>query len=317
MKNKITSKLLLILVFALFVGMALGRGSKDEDSGKKEIVDSEESEEDTEAEEEDKASVPEEEAEEAEGEMEAVTIEEQVLVEQDGIKITATEMTEDSFWGQGVMLLIENDSDKNISVGCKALIINDYMITDLFSTSVAAGKKVNEPMYFTSRQLKAAGITNVGQIEMYLHITDKDSWTTLFDSECIVIQTSAYEHMDTEIEVEGKELYNQDGIRIVGQYVDENSFWGTAVLLYTENTSGKNVKISCDNMSINGFMVSPIFSSTVYDGKKSFDDITIFSSDLEQNGIEAVEEIELSFKILDPDNYNEIAKSDAISFSVN
>ena len=141
MKNKITSKLLLILVFALFVGMALGSGSKDEDSGKKEIVDSEESEEDTEAEEEDKASVPEEEAEEAEGEMEAVTIEEQVLVEQDGIKITATEMTEDSFWGQGVMLLIENDSDKNISVGCKALIINDYMITDLFSTSVAAGKK--------------------------------------------------------------------------------------------------------------------------------------------------------------------------------
>ena len=53
MKNKITSKLLLILVFALFVGMALGSGSKDEDSGKKEIVDSEESEEDTEAEEED------------------------------------------------------------------------------------------------------------------------------------------------------------------------------------------------------------------------------------------------------------------------
>ena len=121
MKNKITSKLLLILVFALFVGMALGSGSKDEDSGKKEIVDSEESEEDTEAEEEDKASEPE--AEEAEGEMEAVTVEEQVLVEQDGIKITATEMTEDSFWGQGVMLLIENDSDKNISVGCKALMI--------------------------------------------------------------------------------------------------------------------------------------------------------------------------------------------------
>lgn len=314
MKNKITSKLLLILVFALFVGMALGSGSKDEDSGKKEIVDSEQSEEDTETEEEDKASEPEE---ETEGEMEAVTIEEQVLVEQDGIKITATEMTEDSFWGQGVMLLIENDSDKNISVGCKALIVNNYMITDLFSTSVAAGKKVNEPMYFTSRQLKAAGITNVGQIEMYLHITDKDSWTTLFDPECIVIQTSAYEHMDTEIEVEGKELYNQDGIRIVGQYVDENSFWGTAVLLYTENTSGKNVKISCDNMSINGFMVSPIFSSTVYDGKKSFDDITIFSSDLEQNGIETVEEIELSFEILDPDNYSEIAKSDVISFSVN
>lgn len=188
------------------------------------------------------------------------------------------------------------------------------MISDLFSSSIASGKKANETMYFSSSQLEAAGITNIGQIEIYFHFYDSDSYETLFDSEKIVIKTSVYDNMDTTANVNGEELYNQDGVRIIGQYVDENSFWGTAVLLYIENTSGQNVGISCDNMSINGFMVTPFFSSTVYDRKKSYDDITIFSSDLEENNIDSVEDIELNFHIYDSDSYSTICDTGAISF---
>ena len=50
-------------------------------------------------------------------------------------------------------------------------------------------------------------------------------------------------------------------------------------------------------MSVNGFMLSPFFSTTVYDGKKAINDITVFSSDLEENGIETIEEVELKFNI--------------------
>lgn len=245
------------------------------------------------------------------------TIEEQILFEENSIRITALEMVEDSIWGEGVKLLIENDLDKNIGVGCNALIVNDYMISDLFSTSVAAGKKANETIYIFSNQLEAAGINNIGQIEIYFHIYDSDSWDTLFDSGPVIIKTSAYESMDSVAKIEGQDLYVQDGIRIVGQYVDENSFWGTAVLLYIENFSDKKISISCDNMSVNGFMVSPFFSSTIYDGKKVFDEITLFSSDLEENGIESVEDIEVNFHIYDAETYDTIADTGAISFHVN
>ena len=108
---------------------------------------------------------------------------------------------------------------------------------------------------------------------------------------------------------------NENGIKIVGKTVDEDSFWGTAILLYTENTSGKNVGISVDDMSINGFMMSPFFSTTVYDGKKSIDEITVFSSDLEANGIESIEDVELKFHIYDADSYSTIADSDTITFT--
>ena len=69
-------------------------------------------------------------------------------------------------------------------------------------------------------------------------------------------------------------------------------------------------------MSINGFMINAIYSTTVYNGKMSFDDITIFSSDLEENGIEKIEDVELKFHIYDAHSYNTIADSDAITFSV-
>lgn len=87
--------------------------------------------------------------------------------------------------------------------------------------------------------------------------------------------------------------------------------------MYIENTSGKNVGISCDNMSINGFMVTPFFSSTVYDGKKAVTDITIMSSDLEKNGIESVEDIEVNFHIYDADSYSTICATGAIAFTAN
>jgi len=244
-----------------------------------------------------------------------VSIEEQVLFEQDGIVVTAKEYVTDRIWGDGIKLLIENNSDKNVTVGCNALIVNNYMISDLFVSGVAAGKKANEVMYLSNTELEAAGIESVGQVEAYFHVYDTDTYETLFDTDCVTIQTSGFDRMDTVADDSGVELYNENGIRIVGKTVDENSFWGTAILLYCENNSGKNVGISVNEMSINGFMMDPLFSTTVYDGKKAFEDITIFSEDLTANGIEAIEEVELRFHIYEAETYEVIADSEAITFS--
>lgn len=237
-----------------------------------------------------------------------------MLVDQDGIKITATEYVTDSIWGDGIKLLVENNSAKDYTIGCDALIVNDYMITDLFSADVAAGKKSNEVMYLSSAELKAAGIDTVGQIEMYFHAYDSN-WDNLFKNVYSKLETSEFANMDTTPNDEGQELYNANGVRIVGKTVDENSFWGTAILLYIENTSGQNVGINVDNMSINGYMMTPLFSTTVYDGKKSIDDITIMSSDLEANGITSVDQVELKFHIYNAESYDTIADSDAITFT--
>lgn len=300
--KKRTKVLAAILCLTLFAGMAMGSGSSGDT---KDVASSDGSETTADASTNDGAESSSSKAE--------VSIDESIIVDQDGIKITATEYVSDSIMGDGIKLLVENNSDKDYTVGCDALIVNDYMITDLFVSEIAAGKKANETMYLSSSSLSAAGIENVGKIEMYFHAYDSEL-NYLFKNVYTELHTSEFDNMDTTPNDAGIELYNENGIKIVGKTVDEDSFWGTAILLYTENTSGKNVGISVDDMSINGFMMSPFFSTTVYDGKKSIDEITVFSSDLEANGIESIEDVELKFHIYDADSYSTIADSDTITF---
>lgn len=301
--KKRTKVLAAILCLTLFAGMAMGSGSSGET---KDVASSDGSETTADSSINDGAENSSSKAD--------VSIDESVIVDQDGIKIIATEYVSDSIMGDGIKLLVENNSDKDYTVGCDALIVNDYMITDLFVSEIAAGKKANETMYLSSSSLSAAGIENVGKIEMYFHAYDSEL-NYLFKNVYTELHTSEFDNMDTTPNDAGTELYNENGIKIVGKTVDEDSFWGTAILLYTENTSGKNVGISVDDMSINGFMMSPFFSTTVYDGKKSIDEITVFSSDLEANGIESIEDVELKFHIYDADSYSTIADSDTITFT--
>ena len=312
MKNK-KKCVALVLCFTLFAAIAIGSGSSDS-GNKKDVVSSTDSgtnpaNDPSTADTEEKSntdnnantsSVP--------------TIEEQVLIDTNGIKITAKEYLTDKIWGDGIKLLIENSSDTDYTVGCDALIVNDYMITDLFSSKVAAGKNANETMYLSSSGLKAAGIESVGKVEMYFHASDAQ-YNMVFKNEYAEIHTSEFDNMDTTPNDAGTELYSADGIRIVGKTVDENSFWGSAILLYIENNSGKSVGINVDDMSINGFMITPYFSTTVYDGKKALEDITIMSNQLEENGIESIDNVELKFHIYNSDTYETIADTEPITFS--
>ncbi|NLB42097.1 MAG: hypothetical protein GX815_07510 [Clostridiales bacterium] len=198
---------------------------------------------------------------------------------------------------------------------CNSLIVNNYMISDLFSSSVAAGKKTNDTIYLSSTGLEAAGITTISDIIISFHVFDDDSYETLFDTDEIEVKTSAYGSVEQPVLDEGKELFNQDGVRIIGRYVEEDSFWGAGVLLFIENNYDEDIIVQCDNMSINGFMVTPLFSSTVNSGRMALDDITILSSDLEDNDIEVIEDIELIFNILNSNTYETIVDTDPISFS--
>lgn len=242
------------------------------------------------------------------------SIKEQVLFEQNDVKVTATEYVVDSIWGEGIKMLIENNSTKDITLSCNALIVNDYMISDLFVETVAAGKKTYETMYLYNNQLERIGIDNVGKIEVYFHLYDDDTYETIADINGVTIKTSEFDKMDVNTNDLGVELYNAEGIRIVGKYADEDSFWGKAIILYIENNSGKNCTIHCDDLSINGFMVTPYFYCTVYNGKKAVDDITIMQSELDENNIKSVDEVELKFRITDEDYINSI-ETDAITFS--
>ncbi len=244
------------------------------------------------------------------------SIERTVIVDYEGIKITAEEIVDETFFGLGIKLLIENDTEQDIVVSDQHVVVNNYMVPAMFSATVAAGKKSNDVLHLSNTSLEEAGITSVGEIAFSMRIYDDESWDDIHNTEEIVIHTSAYESMEVIAKDDGKTIFDDGDIRIVGRYVEEDSFWGAGILLFIENASGANIRVSCDDLSINGFMVMPLFSSEVYAGRYALDEITILSSDLEENGIEVIEEVELNIQIYNADSYETIHESGPILFTV-
>lgn len=305
MKKRLIDVIAMTCILAMFSGMAMASGSSSSSDGTKALSttangegggDTSETTTETEV---------------------TTSIEEQVLLDENGLKITATEYVVDDIWGEGIKLLIENSSESNYSIACDALIVNDYMITDLFTSEITAGRSANETMYLYNSMLEDAGIENVGKIEIDFRVYDPETYQTLFDPDIVEIHTSEFNNMDTSVDDSGIELYNENDIRIVGRFVDEDSIWGTAIVIYVENNSGRNIQITCDTVAINNFMVTGYYYADVYSGKRSVDDITILSSDLEENGIESVDEIAIDFHISDMDSYETIADTGEIVFNAN
>ena len=69
---------------------------------------------------------------------------EAVIVDEQGVKFTVTSMPyDDSIWGAGIKVRLENDTDKNLMYALDNVSINGYMVNVLFATTVSAGKKEN------------------------------------------------------------------------------------------------------------------------------------------------------------------------------
>ncbi len=244
-----------------------------------------------------------------------VSIEEQVLYEENGIKITATGL-EDSFLGTDLKLLIENDSDKNIIVQAKNANVNGYMVDTMMSAEVASGKKANDGLTFQTSGLKECGIEQMATLEFQFHIFDADSWEEIVDTDVIKIDTSVAEGYEQKYDDSGEVLVDTNGIKIVGKGLSANdSFWGPGVILYIENNSDQDVTIQVRDVSVNGYMVSSSMSEDVVASKKAISAVQFFSTDLEDNGIEDITDVELYFSIVNLDTWDSIFDSDVIKIT--
>ncbi len=239
-----------------------------------------------------------------------VTISEQVLYEEGGLKITATSLDMEEFLGPELSVLIENNTEKDLTVQTRDVSINDLMIEPTFSSDVAAGKKANDAIAFFTEDLERNAIDKIAKIELRLNIFTSDDFETVAETDPIVINTSAKDTYVQTFDDSGDVVYEKDGIRIIDKGLATDEFFGPEIRLYIENNTAKAITVQVQNVSVNGFMVEPIFSSDISPGKKINDGIMFV--DLEENEIEKIKDVELSFIIFDMDTLDTIDESDPI-----
>ena len=245
-----------------------------------------------------------------------VTITETVLVEESGIKITAKGLNTDSLFGPELKLLIENNSGKNLTFQCNNASINGYMVETLMSVEVVTGKKANDSLTFMDSDLADSGITAIADMEFSFHIFETENWEAYLDTKTIVLKTSLADTFEYTYDDSGDLVYEGNDIKIVVKGLSKDpSIFGPGVVVYIENNSNQNVTVQAGDVSINGFMVEPIFSSSVVSGKRAVSTITFMDSDLEKNEISSIENIELSFHIFQTDNWDTIVDTDMVKLT--
>lgn len=296
--KKRTNLLAVMLCLTLFASMAIGSGSSDSGDDK-EIKNVE---------------TPSAENHDAEKSAEA-TIEEQVLYEGNDIKITATGL-EDGIFGTELRLIVENNSSKAVTIQARNANVNGFMINTIMSVDVAAGKKANDSLTFETSGLEDCGIDQIATMEFSFHIMDSETWDEIVNTETIVVNTSIASTYTQTVDDSGEVLVDKDGVKIVGKGLSaDDSFWGPGVILYIENNTDKNITVQVRDVSVNGFMVASTMSEDVVVGKKAVSVVQFFSTDLEENSITDISNVELYFHIFEMDSWDTIYDSDVISLS--
>ena len=100
-----------------------------------------------------------------------------------------------------------------------------------------------------------------------------------------------------------QELFSDDNCSMTVTGFDPDDMFGFAVKVNLENYSDLNLMFAAEDVSVNGYMIDPFWAAEVAAGKKSKESITFFSSDLEENEIEKVEEIEMKIRVYDNDDW--------------
>ena len=244
------------------------------------------------------------------------TISETVIFDERGIKVTAKELNMKGTFGPELKLLIENDSGLDLTFQCRGASVNGYMVETMMSVDVANGKKANDSLTFSNSDIKLCGIDTIANLCFSLHIFDSNTWDTFIDTAEIELRTSNYEGYVFTYDDAGQVAYEGNGVKIVVKRVSSDSSWfGPSIIVFIQNNADRMITVQARNVSVNGFMVEPIFSSDVAAGKVAIDDLTLMNSDIEANGIESIDEVELSFHVFYEDTWDDIVDTPSMVFS--
>lgn len=210
----------------------------------------------------------------------AGTIQETVLLDQDGVKITATALTYTSYSAE-LSLLLENDSGQDLSfrantMACACNSVNGYMVDDGYlNADVPSGKKAKETLSFSFSELFLLGITEIASLEVGFDIQDSGN-DTFLRTEPLPLETSlaagydygaptyresinggvlstlydfTVDHFSEEV------LFDQCGVRVVSQAVITNMDGEHGLFLEVENASQAPVSVAVQDFYLNGLLV--------------------------------------------------------------
>lgn len=229
------------------------------------------------------------------------TLEETVMVDEGGVKITATGLNYTDYAVE-LELIIENNTEKNLSfisgsLGYCCNSVNGYMINSGYlNCDVASGKKANDFISFKYDGLMLYGINEIADMEIGFDISDEDYNDTYTGPR--QVKTSAFTSHDYSTDYyqaaiasravmhtygydikhfSQDTLYDDNGVKLISSGLFVNRDGDTMLLLELENTTSDMVDMVTSDIALNGLVVESYSLSrcTINPGKRGIVDVNL------------------------------------------
>ena len=245
------------------------------------------------------------------------TLEETVLLDEGGIKVTATGLTDYGLGGApDLELHVENNTDGDIMVQTSEYAaVNGCMVRGIASIQASAGDSADDTVMFLDDEFEEAGIETVSDIKLAVRAIDAD-WNEICASDFVTVKTSAYGTVETPA-VDGDVLYDEGGVKIVmlGTAEDEDFdfYFPTYVKLYIENNSEQDITVKTLDFKANGAVTQCSLNAELLAGTRQFTELRLDADSCTQNGITELKDLSFYFSVCDLTTWNEITKSDTVT----
>jgi len=225
--------------------------------------------------------------------------EEITVIDNDYMTMKFTGLNPNGTWGYTLKANIENKSDVNLLIGMNNTSVDGVMCDPFWATSVAAGKKMNCDISWSKSQLESSGLSGINNLQFVLHVSNDDTWDNLFEEKCS-LTIDAGCAAPKEVSYSGFneiDVVDNDSLkfRVIG--IDENGVMGYTLHVLIENGTNDYVTVGWDNVSVNGYMCDPFWATSVSPNCKSYTDISWAKTQLEENGISDIENVEFDLRM--------------------
>lgn len=250
------------------------------------------------------------------GKLTKVSVENEEIINEKGIIVRVKELKIKDYYGPQLFFEVENNTKKDICIQSKDVYVNGYAVSPTMSMDISSRTKNTDMMIFSAVEMEARGIETLTDLEFRLTIFEADSYDNILLSDPIHIQTDEAGDYEQIYDDEGEMIYEENEIKIIGkELLTEDRVYGPDLVLYIENNSDTDISIQVWEASINGITLPASMFSDTAPGKKDLNSVSFNDSDLEANGIDDIESIEISFIIEDALNDTLIEETEPIKLT--
>ena len=243
-------------------------------------------------------------------ELNATSVDESVIYDANNLKIKVLNM-EEQYGFIHLNLDVENTSSGAITIWSDKYAVNGIMYDATCYMNVGANESVKGQITLKREELAELGINVIQELKISLNVSE-DGGDRLFTTDLMTVQTADYGIGQTIKEIDGVEVYNKDGIRIIaGDIVTVEKYERKELKLFVENKTGKDIVVQAWDSFINDISVNAIMSSDVMDNTVAYTEMKFDDDALAEAGITDITKVQWYFHM-----FNDIEWSDSVDSDV-